>query len=138
MIPCSFISWTPIPLTSQSLHILLLPPQHASLKTKQTTKQTKKTPPRSSVCPTPLHPSGIVCCGVSHNIPYCTISPTHKVFIAISHWSGSRPLAPHHHWSSPKLLSHILLLPQSWRSCGSHSAGPVPSHTPAGHRCNRC
>lgn len=39
---------------------------------------------------------------MSHSIPFCQISPIPKVFIAMSHWSGLRPLAHYHQWTITK------------------------------------
>ena len=35
----------------------------------------------------------VVCHGVSHSIPYCSKQVYLQMFIAMSHWSGLRPLA---------------------------------------------
>lgn len=37
-----------------------------------------------------IYHSGIGSCSVSHSMPFSPISPAHRVFIAISHWSGLR------------------------------------------------
>lgn len=55
-----------------------------------------------------------------------------------AHWSGSSPLTPIIAGSSPKRLCNILLLPESWRSCGYYSGRTSSSCSPAGHGCGRC
>jgi hypothetical protein len=64
-----------------------------------------------------------------------------QMFVAMSHWSGSSPLAsatpsildPHQDFSQ---LSSCC--PVSWRSCSFGSVGPVPSPTPEVHRWGGC
>ena len=59
-----------------------------------------------------IHPSGVGCCSVWHSIPFCPISPTHKMFIAVSHWFGSSALLHHHHWNFTETrLQHPAVAP---------------------------
>ena len=64
------------------------------------------------------------------------------MFIAVSHWSGMRPLAcfcySSNTGSSLGLLSDILLLPCVMESCSVGSVGSAPSCTPSVHQRGRC
>lgn len=72
---------------------------------------------------------------------FCPSSFICKVFIVMSCWSGSRPLAsgtpstqdPHQNFSR---LDFFCL--ELWRSCGCGFTALVTSHAPTGHMWDRC
>lgn len=64
-----------------------------------------------------------------------------QMFIAMKHWSGSRPLAS----ATVSILDLYrdfcqisCCWPLAWRSCSFASACSFPSHAPVHHRCGRC
>ena len=81
-----------------------------------------------------------VCHGVSHNTPFCP-NTFLQMFIAVSHLSGSRPLASatlsilNPHWDSSQISC---CCPVSQRSCSFGSVGLAPSPALADGRWGRC
>lgn len=80
-----------------------------------------------------VHPSSTGCGSVSHSTPFCPVSSTHKMFITMSFWSGSRPLTsatpsildPHGDLHSSLLPSDVLRLWFCQFSC-IHTTGAKP------------
>ena len=77
---------------------------------------------------------------MSHRMLICPNSFTCEL-IAMSPWSGSRPLAsvipsvPVPHQGSSLTFC---CCPETWRSCSFGAAGPGPSHAPTVHRWVKC
>lgn len=93
----NFIPHTLILLICQALYIHIsflhyVPTNKLQTKLNKTT--TKKTPPTNSSSFI-LVPLGVAVCHAVYL--FCPSSPTYKMFIAISDWSASRPLARHYH-----------------------------------------
>jgi hypothetical protein len=117
----TFTPCTPTPFISLSLCTHPLPLQHHLKKKKYLVE-------------------AAVCHSECHVYLLSTFLCLH-MFIAMSHWSGSRPLAsatlsilaPH---QDSSLISRCFLV--SWRSCSFESAGLAPSWTPAVHQWGRC
>ena len=97
----NFTSCTPIPFISPSLHICPLPlqPPHGKKMTATTTKRKTKISPWKPQCVTVCHIAHLFCHRGNHGVSQCitqyTLSPRQlflQMFIAMNHWSGSRPL----------------------------------------------
>lgn len=119
----------PILLCLQSFHFHTSPLQHGTPKELINNKQNLKSkhPTPSSLQHSFIHHSCIRSCSVSHSVAFCAISTTHKIFIAISHWSGLRFLAHHHHWNFTEIPLGYLAVAPSHVVLFSRTS---PSHTP--------
>ena len=124
----NFTSCTPIPLISLSLCIYPPPLQlHLQKKIRYNLKTCLVVEAVVWQCATQSTLLSILLCL--------------QMFIAMSHWSGLRPLAsatlsildPHQNssWIS-------CCCPVSWRSCSFGSTGPSPSCAPGFHQWDRC
>jgi hypothetical protein len=122
-----FTSCTPIPLISPSLHTYP-PPLKPPLDLPTSPKQKKIN----------LIVEAVACHNVFYSIIVCLLV---QMFIAMSHWSGLRPLAS----ATPSVLdpnqdySQISCCwPLSWRSYKFGSVGLTPSCALTVHRQGRC
>lgn len=140
------VSYTPILLTSSYLHNFLsllqfTPTKNLIKETNQNKTSKQKANKNKAKKKNPLHFFLVALAATGHHIVYSFVqSAFEQMFIAMSHWSGARPLVSGTA-SSLDLHQNSFAIPrgcpESWRHCKYRSRRPVLSPAPTGPRWGR-